>query len=313
MEHESNRRPVGGQPKRKSKGKRFFMILLAIILVIAGYCIWQYRAGYKLASEHKLEPENFTPDEKDSTYENYLILGVDARGEEKSRTDTMMLLSWNKKTNDMKVVSFMRDIYADIPEHQSYKLNTAYYLGGVQLLKQTLNNMFDVPIHHYALIDFKNFEALVDILAPNGIEIDVEKDMSENIDVELKQGVHKLNGKELLGYARFRMDKEGDFGRVRRQQQVMDALKDELISFSAIKNSPKLVGATQGYVTTDVEYSDQLLTILKLIIGGKVELERLTIPQEGTFSYKSYKHAGSVLEIDVEQNKQILHDFLNIQ
>ena len=51
----------------------------------------------------------------------------------------MMLLSWNQETNDMKLVSFMRDIYAEIPGYQSYKLNTAYYLGGVQLLKDTLN------------------------------------------------------------------------------------------------------------------------------------------------------------------------------
>ena len=75
----------------------------------------------------------------------------------------------------MKLVCFMRDIYADIPGYDSYKLNTAYYLGGIQLLKDTLNNMFEIPIHHYAIIDFKSFEALIDILAPNGIEIDVEK------------------------------------------------------------------------------------------------------------------------------------------
>lgn len=88
--------------------------------------------------------------------------------------------------------------------------------------------MFGLPIHHYALIDFKNFESLVDILAPNGVEMDVEKDMSENIGVELKQGVHHLNGQELLGYARFRHDAEGDFGRVARQQKVIEALKMNL-------------------------------------------------------------------------------------
>src|SRR5690606_37550652 len=137
---------------------------------------------------------------------------------EQSRSDTMMLLSRNKETNEIKLVSFMRDIYADIPGYKSYKLNTAYYLGGVQLLKDTLNTMFDIPIHHYAIIDFESFESLIDILAPNGIEIEVEKDMSEQIGVTLTQGVHDLNGKELLGYARFRQDAEGDFGRVERQQ-----------------------------------------------------------------------------------------------
>lgn len=80
--------------------------------------------------------------------------------------------------------------------------------------------MFGLPINHYAIIDFKNFESLVDIIAPNGVEIDVDKDMSEKIGVSLKQGVHNLNGKELLGFARFRHDAKGDFGRVERQQKL---------------------------------------------------------------------------------------------
>jgi polyisoprenyl-teichoic acid--peptidoglycan teichoic acid transferase len=308
---ENNRRPVRTKKKLR-KGRLFLTIFLIFIISAATYSIYQFRQGQKIASDNKLEPEQFEADVEHETVENYLILGVDARGEEKSRTDTMMLLSWNRDTNTIKLVSFMRDIYADIPNHQSYKLNTAYYLGGVQLLKDTLNNMFDIPIHHYALIDFKNFETLVDIIAPNGVEIDVEKDMSENIDVQLTKGLHRLNGKELLGYARFRMDAEGDFGRVARQQKVMEALKDEIISVTSIKNIPKFVGATQGYVTTDVTNKEQLETIMKVITSGRVDVEKLTIPQEGAYTFKSYSHAGSVLQIDVEKNKQILHEFLNI-
>ena len=308
---ENNRRPI--KTKRKiRKGRLFFTIFLILMISLTSYGIYQYRQGLKLASEDKIEPQEFEADIKHDTVENYLILGVDSRGEEKSRTDTMMLLSMNHETNTIKLVSFMRDIYADIPNHRSYKLNTAYYLGGVQLLKDTLNNMFDIPIHHYALIDFKNFETLVDIIAPKGVEIDVEKDMSENIDVEIKKGLQRLNGKELLGYARFRMDAEGDFGRVARQQKVIEALKDEIVSISSIKNIPKFIGATQGYITTDVTNKEQLELMIKIITAGGVGVEKLTIPQEGTFTYKNYSHAGSVLQIDVEQNKQILHDFLNL-
>ena len=195
-----------------------FTLLLLCIIVIVGYSVMQYRSGLELANDTKVAQEDFTGDSIKG-YRKLFDFRVDTRGEEKSRTDTMMVLSWNKANNDIKLVSFMRDIYADIPGYQSYKLNTAYYLDGVQLLKDTLTNMFGLPIHHYALIDFKNFESLVDILAPNGVEMDVEKDMSENIGVELKQGVHRLNGQELLGYARFRHDAEGDFGRVARQQK----------------------------------------------------------------------------------------------
>ena len=301
--------------RRKFRTGRFiFTILLILIISLLGYSYWQYKQGQDLAteSESKIPLENFAPDEKHATIENYLILGVDTRGEEKSRSDTMMLLSWNRETNDMKLVSFMRDIYAEIPGYQSYKLNTAFYLGGVPLLQNTLNSMFDIPIHHYAMIDFKSFETLIDILAPNGIEIDVDKDMGGLINVELKKGLQRLNGKELLGYARFRSDAEGDFGRVVRQQKVIEALKDELLSPKNMVNMPKFVGAAQGYMTTDMTNKDQLATVLKAVAGGSMNVEKMTIPAEGTYKFGRYQHAGSVLEIDIEQNKQLLHDFLNL-
>lgn len=309
---EENRRPIR-RKKKLRKGRVLLVFIMLLLISTAIYTIVQFRAGVKLAGDEKIAVEDFEADEKHGTIENYLILGVDTRGEEQSRTDTMMVLSWNRDSNEMKLVSFMRDIYADIPNYQSYKLNTAYYLGGVQLLKETINHMFDIPIHHYALIDFKNFESLIDIVAPKGIEMEVEKDMSENIDVQLSKGTHKLNGKELLGYARFRMDAEGDFGRVERQQKVMEALKNEVISIGSIKNIPKLVGATQGYITTDVSNREQLSTVIKVVTSGGVNIEKLTIPQKDAFQYKSYRHAGSVIQLDLEKNKQVLHDFLNIE
>ena len=310
---EQQTRQTRHQKKKKlRKGRFIFTVLLILIVSLLGYSYWQYKQGQEMATEAKISVENFDPDEDHPTIENYLILGVDTRGEEKSRSDTMMLLSWNRETNDMKLVSFMRDIYADIPGYQSYKLNTAFYLGGVPLLQETLNNMFDIPIHHYAMIDFKSFETLIDIIAPNGVEIDVEKDMGGLIYVELKKGLQNLNGKELLGYARFRSDAEGDFGRVARQQKVIEALKNELLSPKNIVNMPKFVGAAQGYMTTDLTNKDQLATVLKAVAGGTVNVEKMTIPAEGTYKFSNYQHAGSVLDIDVEQNKQMLHDFLNL-
>ena len=317
-----NRRPVGQQrqqeieqkPKRKKfrKFRAFLLFLLLLIVAIGAYAIFQFKAGVDLAEDGKIEAEPFTPDQQTGDIENYLLLGVDARGEEQSRTDTMMILSWNHQTDEMKLVSLMRDIYAEIPGYRSYKLNTAYYLGGVELLKETIRNMFDVPIHHYALIDFKNFESMIDILAPNGIEIDVEKDMSQEIGVELKQGIHYLNGKELLGYARFRKDADGDFGRVARQQKVIQAVKDQVLSVQTLKNIPKFVGATQGYIATDITNTEKLSAVTSIMMSGGVEIDSLTIPQQGEFRYNSYQHAGSVIELDINKTKQTLHNFLNL-
>ena len=107
-------RPSRYKKKRLRKGRFLLILLLILIVVIVGYGINEYRSGLKFASETKLPKEEFIADENVNKIENYLILGVDSRGEEKSRTDTMMLLSWNRDTNDMKLVPFMRDIYAEI-------------------------------------------------------------------------------------------------------------------------------------------------------------------------------------------------------
>lgn len=310
---EQHERETRYKKKRLRKGRLLIFLLLVLFVLCGVYVVQQYNSGKEFASESKIPEEPFVPDEKVNKIENFLILGVDSRGEEKSRTDTMMLLSWNRETNSLKLISFMRDIYAEIPGFQSYKLNTAYYLGGVQLLKDTLTNMFDIPINHYAIIDFKSFESLIDILAPNGIEIEVEKDMSAYIGVNLKQGIQRLNGKELLGYVRFRHDAEGDFGRVARQQKVIEALKNELMSPANVKNLPKFIGAAQGYVTSDLTSAQELKTVLSIVAGGSVSIEKMTIPVEGTYTFNSYSHAGSVIEINEEENKAALHDFLQLK
>ncbi|WP_374966693.1 LCP family protein [Lysinibacillus sp. RS5] len=311
-EQDYTRRSQRPKKRRLRKGRVLFTLLLLCVIGGVGYAVTQYQNGLELASDTKVAQEDFSGDTVKGDIENYLLLGIDTRGEEKSRTDTMMVLSWNKKTNDVKLVSFMRDIYADIPGYQSYKLNTAYYLGGVQLLKDTISNMFGLPIHHYAIVDFKNFESLVDILAPNGVKIDVEKDMSEKIGVSLKQGEQNLNGKELLGYARFRHDAEGDFGRVARQQKVIEALKNEILAPQNIVNIPKFVGAAQGYITTDLSSKEEVQQVLKMVSKGKVNIEKATIPIEGSFSYKYFSHAGDSIVIDVEKNKEFLRKFLGI-
>ncbi|GGA27240.1 LCP family protein [Psychrobacillus lasiicapitis] len=311
MEEERQLR-TGRKRKRRLRVGRVFTLFLVLVILISGlYAVTQYSSGYKLANKEVDLTIDFEGDKLQAgERENILVLGVDSRGQKQARSDTMMLVSWDKQDNDVKIVSFMRDIYADIPGYQSYKLNTAYYLDGVQLLKGTIQQMFGLPIHHYALIDFSSFESLVDILAPNGIPVDVEKDMSEKIGVSLTQGQQNLSGKELLGYARFRADENGDFGRVERQQKVMEALKDELLSIGNLSNTPKFLGAAEGYIETDYSRTDKAKRIIDALISGKLEIEKLTIPVEGTYTFSNYKHAGSVLEINTEKNKQAIEDFL---
>lgn len=304
--------------RRKKKlrvGRVFFTLCILAIFIIGIYAVVQYNSGKSLADGNVIDPGPFKGDSIHPNYssvENYLLLGVDDDGSGKSRTDTMMVLSWNKSEGTMRVISFMRDIYAEIPGYKSYKLNTAYYLDGVQKTKDTISGMFGLPIHHYAIVDFDNFESIVDIAFPKGVEITVEKEMSEYIGVTLTPGTKKLNGKELLGYARFRADSEGDFGRVTRQQEVITAIKKEAMHPGTLLTMPKLAGALSGFIETDLSAKDEIASVISVLLNKGAEIETMTIPQEGTYSFNSYSHAGSVIELNIEKNKAAISAFLNM-
>ena len=89
------------------------------------------------------------------------------------------------------------------------------------------------------MIDFQGFEKAVDLLAPNGIEVDIPYEMTAGIGMTLEKGTQVLHGEELLGYVRFRQDRLSDFGRVQRQQEVISKLKEEAVRYDIVlRNFP---------------------------------------------------------------------------
>ena len=115
-----------------------------------------------------------------------------------------------------------------------------------------------------------------------------------------------MNGKELLGYARFRADAEGDFGRVARQQEVISAMKDEAIRPGMITNVPKLAGALSGFIDTDLTSKDEISRAISLLMKKGADVETMTVPVKGSYSFNSYAHAGSVIEVDIAKNKEAI-------
>ncbi len=300
--------------KRNKRKKRFLkiaVVFLSVLILGFGYFAYQYQEGVSLAEPVEKHKEYEFHGEKNLDKVNVLLMGVDARPEEeRSRTDSIMVAQYDPKEGTAKLISIMRDIYTEIPGYKNYKLNTAFYLGGPELLRETLKNDFDLDIEYYALIDFTGFERMVDALAPKGIEIDVEKKMSAHIGVSLEPGLQRLNGKELLGYARFRKDAEADFGRVRRQQQVMNALKDELLSASGVVKLPKLVGIAQPYIQTNLQGADLLEVMQSVVMHRPETIDTLTIPIMNSYTDKRYEGVGLALDIDFEANKEAIHSFL---
>ncbi|MGF2616583.1 LytR family transcriptional regulator [Rossellomorea vietnamensis] len=301
--------------KKKRRGLKLVLFLLFMIAILVGYAAVQFYQGTQMASgegnNHKEEDYTFNGVKDKNGRINVLLLGVDSRGEEQSRTDTMMIAQIDPKTNETKLVSFMRDMYVEIPGYQNYKLNTAFFLGGPDLLRETLKHNFDIDVQYYMIVDFKGFEQSIDILAPDGIEMNVEKAMSENIGVSLQPGLQELNGKELLGYARFRADAEGDHGRVKRQQEVIAAVKDEALSLGSVTKLPKMIGAAQPYIETNMSKLDQIGVVKDILLGNSSDIEKLTIPVDESYTDGYYQQAGAVLEVDFETNKAELQEFLN--
>lgn len=305
-------------PIRRSKKRRIrklpfvLLFLIALLLGCFLYIKMNYESGLKQAEKHAPKHIDYKFDgvnKKDGKI-NVLILGQDRAVDGSARTDSIMIGQYNYLNKRMKVISVMRDIYAEIPGYRNYKINTAYTLGGPELLRKTIKKNLGIDIEHYAIIDFKGFEAMVDEVSPNGVPIDVEKDMSEKIGVSLKQGKHNLKGKELLGYARFRNDEEGDFGRVRRQQQVIAALKKEMISLPVLLKTPKLAGIARGYINTDMTDGEIFRTGTSFVLRGSKDPNTLVVPVKDSFFQTSYPEAGAVLEIDKAKNKAAIKKFL---
>jgi LCP family protein required for cell wall assembly len=309
-----------GESKKKRKrvrvrwGRVFGALLLLCIFIIGVYSVYQYIQGTVEANNKSFKNDkgnySFQGKNDEIGTVNVLLLGSDSRGEKQARTDTIMVAHYDQHTHTVKLISFMRDMYTSIPGHGKGKLNAAYAYGGPELLRETITENFNLDINYYAIVDFKGFEEAVDILVPDGIQVDVPHVMSSGIGMELEKGKQILHGKELLGYVRFRQDRLSDFGRVQRQQEVVSKIMEESISIDNVAKLPKLLGILNSYVNTNMDTST-LFTIGKDIVTKKSgDLETLRIPEDGTFQNKRYEDNGEVLEVDFQQNKEALKEFL---
>lgn len=301
--------PYEQKPKKKRSWKR---ILVMILVALLGYSVVAFGVGNIAAktdsSMPKMETQEFNGTASENGTKNILLLGSDTRDNISGRSDSMMVLQVDGRGKP-KLVSFMRDMYVNIPGVGENKLNAAYAYGGADLVRQTLKENFGIDCRYYAMVDFQTFEKGVDALFPRGVQIDAEKDMSAYIDEPITKGPQRMNGHTLLNYARFRMDEEGDFGRVRRQQQVMQSVFGQLKNPLVLLRGPYAAGKIWGYLSTDMPNTFVLGNLFNFAkaVGG---IERLTLPVDGSWSYIDTANAGSALAVDTAQNAQAVQDFL---
>lgn len=328
---------IAPEPKIRKKGKKikwfkriFKLAFWAILLTLVGM-LFMFIKGYT-SVDHKAEAEAFQG-QKSQDGVNILVLGTDNRDEdtpEMTRTDSIMVVNINNADKKIKMVSFMRDILVNIQDND-YKLNLAYTLGqqnghrGAENLRQVLKENFGIEIQHYVMIDFSTFATAIDTIFPNGVQIDakfstIDGQVVSSVEVPddlgfasggspyqtIQVGPQRMNGKTLLNYARYRSDDEGDYGRTRRQQEVMSAIMTQIKDPTKLFTGSEALGKVYALTPTTISPLFMLTNGLPAAMDASKGMVQTTIPENGDWidGYDIYDGIG--LQIDFEKYSQRL-------
>ena len=259
--------------------KLLFTVVLAVLCAVI-VCVTVVENSYildKISTEqadnasgffkfYKKEKKNFeTP--FSPRRQNILLLGVDSNGEgsdiwEGTRSDTIIIVNIDPKTHSINAISIPRDSKVYLPDNKGVqKINSAHALGGINLVKKTLKETFGIKIDNYA----------------------------GKLHINLDKGNTVLNGKQAVGYLRYRKDGLGDIGRTQRQQWFMRSLFEKLHSPQVITKIPEVLNVCNTYIKTDMSFYElsQYAAFARSVDENKIEIA--TLPgapnQRGYISY----------------------------
>lgn len=257
-----------GRRKKRNKAMRIFWSVLAVILVaIGGFSLYEYNTVKNAAdtayrSGGLGDAENGS---KNSVISNskpiaILLMGTDtgALGRTyKGRTDSIMVAVLNPKTKKTTLVSFERDQQVnlpDYPENSPSKLNAAYAYGNAKELAKVLKKYYNIPINAYVLINMGGLKTIVNKVG--GVDIAPILSFSYEGYTFTKGKTTHMDGAKALAYSRMRYDDpEGDYGRQKRQRQVLSALLKKAESATTLLNS-SFISSLSKQVQTDLTFSD---------------------------------------------------------
>jgi len=203
-------------------------------------------------------------------YVNILLLGSDKRPTSGAwRTDSMIIVSVDTQANVVRLLSIPRDLWVYIPNHGYNRINTADLWGeldkkgtGPERVKQTIHYNLGIPIHYYVRVDFQGFMKIIDTVG--GIDVDVDCALP---DINLSAGLHHMDGRDALRYARSRKS-TNDFDRGRRQRKVLLALWDQSLNLGIIPKLPELWRAMSSSFETDMTL-DQVINLAYIGVRHK--------------------------------------------
>ncbi len=235
---------------------------------------------------------------EDGVY-NLLLVGVDRRDSSwYGNADCNILLSFNQNTKTITMMSFMRDLYAEIPGHGVRKLNAACAYGGCPLLVTTIENNYKVAIDNYAWVDFDGMVKIIDILGGVDIRIsDAEMQAANGYISEmaklngedpqqyylLASGDIHMNGYQAVGYARIRSVGNSDFGRTERQRVILAQLMGK-ISSAGTKERASIIRKILPFVTHNIPESRIFGFLPQILKLRSYEMRSARIPFDGLFT-----------------------------
>ena len=243
-------------------------------------------------------------------YTNVLVLGLDDAvnmdNDEEKRADAILLISMENATGKVRILNIPRDTWVEMPQNKGEtRLSNVYAVGGAPLMVRTINQMFDISIHQYVVIDLATFGRIVD--AVGGIDLYVEQNMDYDdpeaeLSIHMRQGYRHLDGKGAEYYLRYRSDDLGDLGRTQRQQKFVKAFYAKLLRVDTLPKIPAIADIIKQNVTTSAELFDSV-HIGNVIRKLSIEPPR-TIMLPGDFS----RNDDTVWIMDRAATDEIIHE-----
>ncbi len=320
--------------KLSNKGKVivgcFSVILALILLITSGYFYVRskiYRATKPV--EKSTVTEGNTNTEKEETVEyktvegitNVLLIGADGVdfNSEDQRSDSILIATLDNNNKKIKLTSLYRDALVYIPGYGENKINASFFLGGPELLMETIKYNYDINLEKYIMINFVGFEAIIDQIG--GLEIDVQQYQIHELNKYIGEatggndcpvgepGLQILNGKQALSYARIRKGVGDDYERTERQREVLIKVVEKLKETKPIKYLG-IMNKMLDYVRTNIEPIEALNMAYTIFKFPSLVTEQLSIPAPELCTDANIPGIGSVMIMDAYENGVILNDFI---
>ena len=276
--------------KKKKKKFRYFILAPLLLVLLSGtaYVASLYSKAEEVANGAYESLDGTKLDEAtvSKTVKNVsvLFIGIDdsqTRGfNDTTRSDALMLATFNKEDNSVKLLSIPRDSYVYVPETDDYtKINHAYAYGGTKATIETVENLLELDVDYYVRMNFYAFIDVVDALG--GVKVDVpydlvEKNSSDLETIQLKQGFQTLNGEEALAFARTRK-MDNDMERGKRQMELIEAIASKAMSAQSLTKYSDVLEAIGDNMKTDLTFKQMKMYLSYFLTHSDLSIESVQL------------------------------------